>query len=125
MKRRHRVYLMIPLLFLVSAFALGGAIELHDRTTVEGLNLSADPIVIARAKSSHESQGACTSACGGAGEEGDRDWDVACADYCTCLWATDNSAAQCRKEFEDATGKPPPFRVRLQPEIQPREPVVR
>ena len=125
MKRRHRVYLMIPLLFLVPAFALGGPIDLHGGTTLESSDPSADPIVIAKAKSNHTNRGECTSACDKAGQEADLTWDVACADYCRCLWETDNSAEQCKEEFTDATGKDPPFRVRLQPKIQPREPVVR
>lgn len=39
-----------------------------------------------------------------------RDWSVACDDYCNCLWDTKNPITNCNKEFMDDTKtKKPPF----------------
>ena len=107
MERRDRAYLTIPLLLLTSTLALGATIELHGGAAIESLDPSAYPIVMARAKSKHQSRGACAADCRGA-KTGDLNWDVACSDYCTCLWETDNCAHNA-----DRNSQTPLDRIRL------------
>ena len=40
----------------------------------------------------------------------DREWAVACDDFCDCLWDTANSAKECASRFKETTKEdPPPF----------------
>lgn len=76
-----------------------------DMTNVDPADLL---IALAKVKSGHKSRHECARKCG-AETEGDLDWDVACTDYCNCLWQTDNTKETCEGEFKDTTGVDPPF----------------
>lgn len=65
-------------------------------------------IALAKVKSDHENRNQCVKDCSDE-TSGDLGWDVACSDYCDCLWKTDNTKEKCKGEFKDTTGKDPPF----------------